>query len=952
MKEIQKKVSMVSFWIVIAIGIIALAGWIVKYPAWAGMGKKSIPMAPATIVCFLLIGFSALALVQKPYRQPLLKIPLYLAFIFCLTILIDWSTGYQVNIEHFLFHSPEMLNSVVIGYMSPATGILFLFSIISLLKVTSDETIPPVAVFLSIISLFAAFIFDLGYLYGTPLFYGERIIPPAWNTSLAFTLLFLGILAGFGMNEKPLSLFVGKSVRARLMRSFLPPTLFLIFIIGWGDTIFIRFFNDHVLISAITTIFSLLALSFIILKLSKNIGSEIDEIFASSEKTEEALRESELHFRTIADSGQALIWISGTDKKCNYFNKPWLDFTGRTIEQELGDGWAEGVHPADLSDCYKAYTNAFDRRERFSMDYRLRSRDGSYRWIQDNGTPRYNIHGEFIGYIGHCLDITDRKIVQDALTKSEERYRLISSVATDYTFSTLVMPDGSLNLDWVAGAFESISGYSVQEYKEHGGWRASVHPDDLHIDDNDLSRLKEKQNIESEIRTINKNGDVVWVEVYAHPIWNNENNCLSGIYGAVKNITDRKNTEERLTDSELRFRELLEKVNLIAIIINNEGIVTFCNEHLLKLTGYGKEELIGKNWFDVMIPNENSEVKELLFNGFRNGVVPPRFENPILTKAGEKLDIIWSNVTQRKPNSLFSGVASIGEDITDQKLAEKEIIKLNEELEKKVIERTNELEKRSNELQDNQTALLKLVEDLNLKSEELQRSTIRLEATNKELEAFSYSVSHDLRAPLRAISGFVSILLEDYEQTLDDEGKRICHIIYSNAIKMGQLIDDLLSFSRLIRSELRHSKIDMDGLVHNVIAEFETVQDLSQKNIIIDELPPIMGDSNLIRQVWVNLLSNALKYSSKKEKAQIRIGAYKNQNEQVYFIEDNGVGFNMDYVHKLFGVFHRLHSGNEFEGTGVGLAIVQRIINRHYGHVWAEGKVGEGARFYFSLPAS
>lgn len=289
-------------------------------------------------------------------------------------------------------------------------------------------------------------------------------------------------------------------------------------------------------------------------------------------------------------------------------------------------------------------------------------------------------------------------------------------------------------------------------------------------------------------------------------------------------------------------------------------------------------------------------------------------------------------------------------DISERKEAQEEIRKMNEILEQKVLERTNELEKRGHELLANEAALMNIVEDLNLKSAALHQSTEQLQAANKELEAFSYSVSHDLRAPLRAISGFVSILMEDYGKDLDSEGKRICNIIHSNAKKMGQLIDDLLSFSRLIRSELHHSKIDMESMVKIVISEFQSAQNLSQKSFSIQQIPEALGDANLIKQVWINLISNAIKYSSKEPNAHINIGAIQKENETTYFIRDNGVGFNMEYSNKLFVVFQRLHGISEFEGTGVGLAIVQRIINRHGGRVWAESEVGNGATFFFTLP--
>ncbi len=950
MENIQKKITVTSFLLVVIIAFIAFIGWIFKNLNLAGMSNDFIPMAPATILCFILLSLAALNMKLNKVPVTFERILISISTILIGIIAFDYFSGYSLNIEHSLIKTTIKSQSVPVGLMSPATAILFLLCIGSLYMISYSKNRLRLAIIISLIGLYSSFLFDLGYLYQTPLLYERNIVPPAWNTSLAFTILFLGILVGFGMNHRPLNLFTGTMVRARLMRNFLPPTLVLIIFIGLIDSVFFNFYNDHVLISGITTFVSLFGLTFIVQKLSENIGNDIDEIFSYRKKSEETLRESELHFRTLADSGQALIWTSGIDKECNYFNNVWLEFTGRTLEQEMGNGWLDGVHPDDMNSCLKTYCEAFDRQEQFSMDYRLRNKNGDYRWIQDNGTPRYNTKGEFIGYIGHCLDITDKKNDQEKIRKSEERYRLISSVATDYTFSTNILPDGTHRVDWISGAFESISGYSVDEFKQLGGWRSTVYPDDYEIDDNDMSKLLQNCDVESEIRTINKEGEIIWVQVFAHPVWDYANNQLAGIYGAVKNISDRKKTEEKLVQSEQRFRELLEKVNLIAIILDKNGKVTFCNNHLLRLTGYRKEEIIDKDWFDLMIPIDNPEVKKEFLNGLENGEVVSRFENPIVTKSGEKREIIWSNVLQRAPDGKFSGVASIGEDITDRNIAEKEIQKLNEELERKVIERTNELELRSKQLLDNQNILLKVVEDLNLKSVELQQSTELLAAANKELEAFSYSVSHDLRAPLRAISGFVSILMEDYEKVLDEEGKRVCNVIYENAIRMGQLIDDLLSFSRLMRSELKQAKIDMYFMVKSIISDFEQTQDMSGKTIIIDEIPTISGDNNLIKQVWINLLSNAIKYSSKKDNPIIKIGSYKDQNTQVYYIEDNGVGFNMEYSHKLFGVFQRLHSVNEFEGTGVGLAIVQRIITRHHGHVWAEGKIGEGARFYFALP--
>jgi signal transduction histidine kinase len=232
----------------------------------------------------------------------------------------------------------------------------------------------------------------------------------------------------------------------------------------------------------------------------------------------------------------------------------------------------------------------------------------------------------------------------------------------------------------------------------------------------------------------------------------------------------------------------------------------------------------------------------------------------------------------------------------------------------------------------------------------VKERTIQLELVNKELEAFSYSVSHDLRTPLRAISGYSIMLKEDYEEKLDAEGKRIIGNVIANARMMGQLIDDLLAFSRLGKKELVSTQIDMQSLATNVVNELLQHDLEKDYQISIGLLPSIEADQGMIKQVLINLLSNAIKYSSKETRPEIEIGSKDEETRTIYYVKDNGVGFDMAYAGKLFGVFQRLHSQEEFEGTGVGLALVKRIIDKHKGEVWAEGLENMGATFYFSLP--
>jgi signal transduction histidine kinase len=233
----------------------------------------------------------------------------------------------------------------------------------------------------------------------------------------------------------------------------------------------------------------------------------------------------------------------------------------------------------------------------------------------------------------------------------------------------------------------------------------------------------------------------------------------------------------------------------------------------------------------------------------------------------------------------------------------------------------------------------------------VEERTAQLEAVNKELEAFSYSVSHDLRAPLRAVSGYAVMLKEDYGSHLDAEANRIMNAIVSNAHMMGQLIDDLIAFSRISRKEVAHHTIDMKQLAETCLHEIQENNGRKKYDVKIDPIPACYGDHSMIKQVWLNLISNAVKYSSRENEPRIEIGYKDDHNgHHIYFVKDNGVGFDMQYAHKLFGVFQRLHSPDAFEGTGVGLALAKRIINKHSGDIWAESAPGKGATFYISLP--
>jgi PAS domain S-box-containing protein len=346
--------------------------------------------------------------------------------------------------------------------------------------------------------------------------------------------------------------------------------------------------------------------------------------------------------------------------------------------------------------------------------------------------------------------------------------------------------------------------------------------------------------------------------------------------------------------------------------VDDNGIFVRINNTWLNWLGYSRDELIGKKRHsDIMTPASAERHRREARPMFDVQGYVRDFEMEYVRKDGGTFPASVSGTVIRDEQGRYVASRTTVFDITRRKRLEIETLKLNEAL---------------------------------------KRRSSELEATNKELESFSYSVSHDLRSPLRAIDGFSLMLEEDYNERLDDEGRRMLRVVRDNAAQMARLIDDLLAFSRLGRKPVASAAIDMTGLAREALTEVLQGMDSAARGVALEELPPGIGDRALLRQVWINLIGNAVKYSGKQPEPNIRISGRTEGNERVYCVTDNGVGFDMRYYDKLFGVFQRLHAASDFQGTGVGLAIVQRIVTRHGGRAWAEGKLGEGASFFFALP--
>lgn len=637
---------------------------------------------------------------------------------------------------------------------------------------------------------------------------------------------------------------------------------------------------------------------------------------------DETLERTASYTRSLIEASLDPLVTISAEGKITDVNAASVRITGRTREELLGTDFSDYFTEPERARA--GYQRVFA--EGMVRDYPLsvRRADGAVTDVLYNASLYRDGQGRVQGVFAAARDITERK-------KTEVMASRLVAIVESSEDAIIGMDIDGVVTSWNRGA-EVMFGWTRNEML--GLPMLHVIPKDRHDEEQHiLERIHAGESIKHfETQRIRKDGEVLDVSVTASPI-RNEAGQVIGISKVARDITDRKKVEQEIlelnADLERRVRErtmalsVVEERMRLAAETAEVGFWDWDLEtNRIVWDGpmfriYGMPERVDgiaeyKDWSSRVHPEDFAKTEEILLQTVRQAGRGQRVFRIIRDSDHSVRTIQASDATIKGEDGTVKRVVGINMDITEQ---------------------------------------LHRLEEIRTLNAELANRAAQLEVSVKELDAFSYSVSHDLRAPLRAIDGFSRILEEDYAPKLDEEGKHTIGVIRGEAQRMGHLIDDLLSFSRLGRQQLESSEIDMEGMARRVFEELLAREPGRAIRFTLHPIPPAYGSEAMIRQVWINLIGNAVKFTGKHEAAEVEIGVTTGESgEQAYFVRDNGAGFDMRYADKLFGVFQRLHSAEEFPGTGVGLALVQRIVSRHGGRIWGEGQVDHGATFHFTLP--
>lgn len=632
----------------------------------------------------------------------------------------------------------------------------------------------------------------------------------------------------------------------------------------------------------------------------------------------EDLRERYRLVFTEAALGMAIVDPGGYTRVTNAYFQKMMGYSGEELNQMT---FGEFTHPDDLQKDLDLYQQVLDRKiDHYEMEKRYIHKDGHVIWGYLTVSVIRDKQGNILSALGMVQDITERKELYEKLQTQTEQFGLfIKNVPAG-----IAMFDNEMK--YIAVSDQWYKNYSIEGRQIIGKSHYDVFPQ---LNDKPDWLEAHQRGLHGEIlkkdrdSMINHEGEKIWTRWQIHP-WKNNEDQIGGIIIFTEIITDRVKAEVEAKEKQELLQLVIDNMNEGLVVLGPNNHVEVLNLPRSKNLTIPEGTVFNKGYDHLLTGNklyQKDGVTEIMqeehpLKKAENGEVFDDYVTNVKIGGGLK-SIYFSNsgAPLKDDEGNIKGGVVVFRDVTEQMEWEQKLKQLNVELEEQVKKRTAELE-----------------------------------ASYREMESFSYSVSHDLRAPLRAITGFSRILSNDYADKLDADGQRYLDVIMSNSNNMGQLIDDLLEFSRLGRKALKLEKLNISEAIRDIWNEQVAMCEDNKAELILHELPAISADRTMLRQVWVNLISNALKFSSHQQKPLIEIGSKEKDGIITFYVKDNGVGFDMKYYNKLFGVFQRLHSSADFEGTGVGLALTHRIITKHQGKIWAESELNKGTTFYFNIP--